>query len=518
MKLLLETTSGDDIVLNDWEGSLLQLGCSPNDDILLFGPGVGEHHVTLSMVGDVLKLVCSGNHHVLMNDKITHKADLAAGDSFYLDSHKISILTPEDSSAFAKVKVQSYDDIKKITSVINPRTASNGKGSHKRFWSYGLLILGLVIALAMPMMSAYDYAYKYLFASQGLPTDTVWTSGDLSSAHSIPEIGNDCQVCHEIPFVSVRDSACLTCHQDIPSHGTTNIHAQVGEDQRSCLSCHKEHNEPSTIIHNDNAFCSDCHATTDNWHENPMELAKVNDFSAAGHPDFDLRYLTPMQEGDTLVWNNVAHPRKDKVAESSNLIFPHDLHMDINKVDINNDDGDKRSMVCSDCHTLAQDGEHFIPISMDNSCRSCHALEFDTLAQGRELPHAEPELVLQKLTEYFALQFADPSLRAERKLDGRRLPDIASVSPSAVPNNCNGRIIDCARKAALLEAANQFERTGCVICHDISKDESLPAEKRWKVAPIRLQDDWYNARFDHTAHMVGDKSTMVAMCLTCHEA
>lgn len=518
MKLVLEVSTGEEAIVREWEGKALSLGRSPDSDVQLFGPGVAEHHVRLFEDSDGLRIECPTNVSVTFNDEIVRKAKLEIGNSFYIDSHKITIRASDKPGVIAKVRILQYDDVSKIPTAATPENiAVRSAKSNKRKWSYGLLALGLLISLAFPMLSSLDAQKKLVFEEYGLPTDTVWSSGELASAHNIPGIANECKVCHESPFVSVRDSVCLTCHQELPAHGNNDIHEQVGEDPRKCLSCHKEHNEPSTLVHTDNAFCTDCHADALSWADNKKTLPPVLGFSAKGHPEFQLQYLTPETNGVHTDWVNIAHGTSEKASEMSNLTFPHDLHLGGDKVQR----ADGQAMECSDCHSLDKNGEHFNPITMDTSCRSCHALEFDIQAKGRELPHGEPELVLQQLTEYFALQYTDPVLRAEREQDGRRLPSIASMSAVGAENGrdgCKDEAIECARKAALLEAETQFERTGCAICHVIMKDESKPLQDRWHVEPIQLQDNWYNARFDHTVHMVGDKKTETGMCLTCHKA
>ncbi|MBQ0781702.1 MAG: hypothetical protein KBT79_12895 [Thalassolituus oleivorans] len=514
MKLVLEVSTGEEAIVREWDGKVLSIGRSPHSDVQLFGPGVAEHHVRIIADGDGLRLECPMNTSVVMNDETVRKAKLSVGNSFYIDSHKVSIMASGDSAIAAKVRILQYDDVSKIPTATTPDNISaRSTKSRKRLWSYGLLAVGLLVSLVLPMLSSFDSKAKLVFEEYGLPTDTIWTSGDLASAHNIPGIANECKVCHESPFVSVRDSVCLTCHQELPAHGNNDIHMQVGEDPRKCLSCHKEHNEPSTLVHTDNAFCTDCHADAMHWADNKKSLPPVLGFSAKGHPEFKLQYLTPQNTATGVDWQNIAHGTSEMLAESSNLKFPHDLHLGGDKVQ--RDDG--KAMECSDCHSLDKNGEHFVPITMDRSCRSCHALEFDIQAKGRELHHGEPELVLQQLTEYFALQYADPALRAEREQDSRRLPTIASMS-AVDRDSCKGNAIDCARKAALLEAETQFERTGCAVCHMITKDENKPLADRWHVEPIQLQDNWYNARFDHTVHMVGDEKSETAMCMTCHKA
>jgi predicted CXXCH cytochrome family protein len=514
MKLVLEVSTGEETTVREWDGKVLRLGRSPESDVQLFGPGVAEHHVRLLEDGDGLRLECPMNASVRLNDEPVRKAKLETGNSFYIDSHKITIRSSDAQGVVANVRVLQYDDVTKIpTAATSENIAVRSAKSSKRKWSYGLLTLGLLLSLAFPLMSTFDAETKLVFEEYGLPTDTIWSSGDLASAHNIPGIANECKVCHQSPFVSVRDSDCLTCHQELPAHGNNDIHKQVGESQRQCLSCHKEHNEPSTLVHTDNAFCTDCHADTLDWDDNKKTLPPVLGFSAAEHPEFKLQYLTPHSTADTIDWQNIAHSTTAKTPEMSNLKFPHDLHLGGDKVQRS----DGQAMECSDCHSLDKNGEHFEPITMDTTCRSCHALEFDIQAKGRELHHGEPELVLQQLTEYFALQYTDPALRAEREQDGRRMPSIASLS-AMDRDTCKEDAIDCARQAALLEAETQFERTGCAVCHVILKDESKPLHQRWHVEPIQLQDNWYNTRFDHTVHMVGDQKTETGMCLTCHQA
>jgi len=172
---------------------------------------------------------------------------------------------------------------------------------------------------------------------------------------------------------------------------------------------------------------------------------------------------------------------------------------------------DSRALGCSDCHTLAVDGEHFVPITMQRSCASCHELTFDPGAPDRQLPHGKPRDVMLLIQDYYARKAVDPNPTAS-VLQRRRLPD-QQVQETV----CSGPAFTCAMRRAQSEIENQFKTHGCASCHDVTDTHSDEVLDRFQVAPVRLTRDYFpDVQFSHRMHAVQKDKTGDAACLSCH--
>jgi hypothetical protein len=173
-------------------------------------------------------------------------------------------------------------------------------------------------------------------------------------------------------------------------------------------------------------------------------------------------------------------------------------------------------MACSDCHRPSSDREHFEPITMEGMCRSCHTLAFDEEEPDRQLPHADVRSAVVALEEHYVRRFADPQqvlvdARRQRRRPAR-LPEVRT---------CAGTALQCGRERAALEAFNQFTRSGCITCHEVSEDPRRSVYERWIVLPVRLVADWFPmARFDHLTHLTrrDSRAEEDATCRHCHAA
>jgi hypothetical protein len=203
----------------------------------------------------------------------------------------------------------------------------------------------------------------------------------------------------------------------------------------------------------------------------------------------------------------------ESLGEASNLKFPHDVHLNPEKVESLRTG---QPLDCASCHELRDDGEHFRPITMENTCQDCHSLSFDDDFPRKQLPHGDVQAAIVALEEHFIRKHADPELRGDAGERARRRPGRAEGG-----QRCEGTALECGRQLARQEAVSQFNRSGCVTCHEVSEDDSLPLPERWDVQGVRLADDWYPfGRFDHRAHLTRSRSERdgEATCVACHAA
>lgn len=180
----------------------------------------------------------------------------------------------------------------------------------------------------------------------GLIEETL-SPGPLHRAHANATV--ECNDCHQDQFSAIQIEPCLACHT-MKRHLTE---AQTGTHPL-CVTCHKEHEDPSILIVKDERLCLQCHAEHDTLKGvlakgASVELDVITGFPQT-HPDFDLA--------------------KQSDNAASRLSFAHKTHMLSDKVnDANNDE----PLACVDCHKPDERGDGFVPVTMTGQCSHCHS-------------------------------------------------------------------------------------------------------------------------------------------------
>ena len=269
------------------------------------------------------------------------------------------------------------------------------------------------------------------------------------------------------------------------------------------------------IVDRDKGLCTDCHAEPGRWNvEGASGMGAVSAFSASQHPPFRLALLQPEGPGAAHGWRveRSIWTGDEVLQERSNLKFNHQVHLDPDKV---RDEGNSGALVCSTCHTLREDDEHFEPVSMDLHCRSCHALNFDVFEPDLELPHGDTRAAIVAMEAHFIREFTDPELRSERAMQKpRRVPGKRDAAAT-----CSGTGLDCGRAEAMKEASYQFAETGCITCHEVTDTGLADIADRWFVEPVKITTDWYPyARFNHSSHLSLAGGSEQELCISCHDA
>jgi len=360
-------------------------------------------------------------------------------------------------------------------------------GLRIRFWSYLLFFLMLLGTFLLPFLDTLDAApYSGLAVPSLVPTASSWSAGPLHSAHVTAGIDNNCTACHSEVFDVIPDTACLACHDQLNEHAVITAANKTHFAGMACTDCHIEHMEPSHLVNNNPKVCVDCHGALLSW---APDMPVAGRFSALDHPEFkvSLWQYRPEAENNAM-WQLVKRldaPDQPAV-EQSNLKFPHDTHMDASKMQADNNGS---GLACVDCHQIgAVDGEVSV-ISMEKNCQSCHALTYDLDDPERVLPHGSERQAIAEMESHF--------YRKARELS----------------------FFD-ARERLYSEAAHQFSDSGCVTCHWVEENPAMPLQERWRVAPVRISQDWYPAAsFNHAAHMnTPGISSESSSCLSCHGA
>ncbi len=372
--------------------------------------------------------------------------------------------------------------------------------------SWFAALLCIVFLLVLPIWQAYQP--MELLADGPPPTklDVLWNPGPLSSAHK--NIGNQCQNCHTKPFQRVRDYACVSCHQASGPHiaGHAALQAQVFAGQR-CASCHKEHQGDDGMKKIDAMGCDNCHSNVKAFAPKTT-LPNVGDFGKE-HPDFRLTMAVgPPPAVPQRFEQNPA------LQETSGLKFPHDIHLSIKGIRSPNGPtktGGRVVLDCRSCHQLDSAKVRYQPIRMEQACGSCHQLGIDAQNPNRQVPHAQPQVVVKALRDSFSAMVLEknPSqvVTVNSLLQGPQIAAAAPLSSSAA------RWVNDKTLAA---ATDMFEnpKGTCKTCHSIERVAGNGADSApdWKVQPILSNDHWLpKSKFSHVQHTS-------AACSSCHAA
>ncbi|HFD11755.1 MAG TPA: hypothetical protein ENJ32_04720 [Crenotrichaceae bacterium] len=275
-----------------------------------------------------------------------------------------------------------------------------------------------------------------------------------------------------------------------------------------CAGCHREHNEPSSLVQRDQRFCTDCHGELDRLKKD-TELANVTDFSN-DHPGFRLTLLEPFFAQQQTQWKpiRIESDARSTVSEHSSLQFSHKQHLD--PKGIRSPDGDQL-LGCDDCHRLNTSGREMLPIVMEEHCGSCHKLAIDENDPDKRVPHGDLAALYDTLKECFSLRYLEPLEQADALQLSEDMPRRPGGNKRALSKAEQKRALDWVDKQSLLVAQDIIEDRVCIDCHQISRIQGASGIEQWYVKPVVLNMQWMPfARFDHTSHASES-------CTNCHE-
>lgn len=490
----------------------LTLGSAPDRAIQLLGDNVGSEHAELSLVQGGIQVVCKRGCTIVVDGAETTSAKLGPGSGFEIGENRITLLDPPGGfDVGLQIELDQDIDAAAFESAFRTDLRQGWFSMRSAAWTLSavVVLLGFIVPFLLTVSTSSDSPIRSF-----LPGDALWTSGPLHEAHALAT-GDDCQACHVGFFNRVQDSTCEACHAGINDHLHTETVATavVQESTPRCASCHREHNEPDPhLVITADALCTGCHADPGEM-LNVMGSAPVTGFSDTDHPAFKASLLNPSgsRGGTGLVfsWETAVVPVAT-ASEVSNLKFPHTTHLDPGLV---TDLQDGEALGCADCHRLSLDREHFVPVTMEDTCVECHELTFDPQMPDRQLPHGEPLEVMMALEGQYLRKFSDPNVPQEAVVR-RRIPDRDNST-----RECTDTAFNCAAQAAAEDIREQFSVRGCISCHVVEEYENTEVYARYQVHPVRLAQDFFPAgRFSHFSHQVMKEDAGDAACVQCHAA
>ena len=506
MKIIIQSVSErqSDQLEQRFEGDVLRIGRASDQDIRIdeFDLPLSIGEITES--GGQLILTAKAPKLIRLNGGEVRQQTLKASDQIIIADTEIVIENATPNGG--RLRVRSSAPRSKKSAAATSILAAVAPGPSKRWLSWAAIIATLYLGWISPWSTTSFTTVKThsseasLVSLAQVSSEAMWTTGPLHNVHR--SIGDDCSACHETPFEPVTDAACLSCHESKPHHfDPITFHAADSMLGR-CAECHIEHVEPSHLILRDDQGCTDCHADIDNIAGARSQLRAVSSWSA-GHPEFKVSIPRLEQAGRWLTERiSIDSPL---AKSSSNLIFPHSVHMNPNGIE-----GPKgpEQLNCGSCHQPDEGEIGMRPVSMEQHCSSCHLLTFDPDHPDRELPHGEPDELLLMMEEFYArrtligatLAAGRPAFDAERPGRSNQLDEAARAEA-----------LRLAKELAVQSAEDIFERTTCAICHDVTRrgDGITPA---WDVAPVYINQHWMPlSQFDHGAHAS-------ETCESCHAA
>ncbi|MFO1246647.1 MAG: FHA domain-containing protein [Alphaproteobacteria bacterium] len=538
------------------------VGRGSDCDIQLTDLAVSLRHAVLKPAGAGRVVVeALGDEKFEANGKFVHSASLSLADTPVLGfgSHVLTLSAGENGDIQALLTAR--ESIAAAHAAEDQKRAFSLKyalfSQRRLAWITGIFILLACLAFPIGVYLLGNQNRTIAGAAQG-----QWSSGPLSPGHHFLE--KNCEACHQQAFVSVKDSACLSCHQaGLAKLEAAHVEARTrglgspfppdpagdhaprdrlmaasppdpnfarrintwvantfSHPSNRCASCHTEHVgngkgadpaqehaavTPDQIKRND---CKDCHtgmAARLAEDGKPTTLRDTPDWGT--HPDFRALVTTGFKGGKpVLVRSDIAPGMK----ENDGLIFGHDVHLLATggvarqAKELGKTAGYGSPLTCDNCHRAAPDGG-FVPVEMKRDCGACHSLTFARKnGVDQQLKHGYPKEVVAQLKLYYANQ---PNFSAGPELFIGR-PGLRGAAPRA------SRAPDYV--ASSVQAA--FERGGtCTTCHTFFKPPAGSLE--YTIQPVKITSRYLPwGGFNHNVPEHHKDATGAQTCKSCHKA
>lgn len=484
-----------------FESEVVRIGRGTDCEVQLTDPRILLEHARISVRSGSVYVEAMNGSSVTVNDKLIDASKVTILDVLMVGPFRV-IIEPEkgDTDLTLSIELVSTlgDELENLTNRANFNIGAVGLS--KRAWSWSMFGAFLFAILLLPLMMyivspapEFDIATAVRTDMEASPT-AIWTSGGISAAHKF--FGENCEVCHEKPFVQVRDSACLSCHQAIENHADPVQFASASFEGDACQSCHKEHQGNQTIIRNDQDFCVSCHGTLE-ADEPSSTLRNVWDF-AEDHPEF--RPSVVIDASLHIISRDRGMTDTPAPRESSGLSFSHADHM--RDVGVRHPTRGNVNLECESCHVADDGGVSMLPISFETHCHQCHELKFDTQLPGRQLIHGKPEVLFEQVSDIYnavAMRGGYEEPTAPEIIRRRPGTELTEQEKVIAENWADGKSQD------LLNG--RFGRGQCDECHQVFDN---PSTGIWVIEPVHVTEQWFpKSVFNHDRH--DDMS-----CATCH--
>lgn len=486
----------------------VHFGRSANAEVYLADPRVRYEHAVILQRHGGLFIEVEKLSDVRVNGQPSRNRPVVVGDVIGVGPFDVTVVEPPEGKDLA-IEVELVrplgDDYAQLAGRSTVRLVDYGVS--RRLWSWTGFLAILILFLVLPVVFFSLYSEGPAKDTVGVRPDTVWDSGPISSSHRF--ISDQCNLCHEKPFVQVMDGACLSCHESATHHfdaakpelaGVPRFKALARDN---CNSCHREHNGDEFLSIRKESFCTDCHGDM----EKALPQANIKNAGSfdVSHPEFRPNVIT---DAASSTFQRIALDEPAALIENSGLKFPHDAHL--KKDGVRGPNG-KETLDCKGCHQLTAGAANFNPIGMEGMCERCHQLVFDPRRPDRTLPHGQVQNAQMLIREFYSdygLRGGINDVQDPAAVTARRRPgEQAEVTPQ--------RLTDpkaWADQQAQRVADQSFGKTMCGKCHIVSTGAGK-GPLNWAVVPATVNKSWLpRGRFDHSAHLDMMK------CDSCHAA
>lgn len=503
-------------------GTTFVVGRSANAQIQLPDGQVALSHARLTVSPTVSAIAADGGA-LRVNGRKTQTTTLEPGDRIEIGPFLLRVETPAPGMDLELVVSRPVSTTTQARDVFRRLLLALPRVSRRRL-SYLAFLATLLVFLVLPTLpdlqrqkqlplpQLRDPALQELSAALANGLAQTWNPGPISPEHQV--FFENCRACHEIPFVQVRDSACVACHEGIEAHAQADrLGGPLGRAflAARCTQCHSEHKGRPIVLRSQER-CAACHGQIERVAAD-AGIENAVDFKAE-HPQFRLRLPDP-DHPQAFKRVRQSNPPPPQLVERSHLKFNHALHLNPlgirdpeggrDSAGMRDGKGNRRVLECADCHAAADGGRLMAPITMEKHCRSCHSLAFEPKVSARQVPHGDVQEVATMLREFYA-----------RLVLGDTPPGV--VPPTDLPRMRPGAAATYPERQRALEVADRKarrvldelydERGVCSTCHQTTRD---PGSGDWGVVPVRINHEWMpQALFTHRAH---DTQS----CTTCHE-
>lgn len=483
----------------------ISVGRAPSSSVRLVDRRVRFRHAVIVPTDAGLKVEAVEGAIMTQGGNTVRSAVLQQpGDQIGIGAHSITLLAPNEGGFALLVEPGAgegpgEDEVFKLYD----RALAYSLPPLRR-WSWAIALVILASMLLMPLLlnpsapvpaEPVAGATKALAASQPTPgfhADRLWIVGHMSNAHAA--FGQNCVLCHEKPFVSVRNEACLACHQTTGQHADAHAFPAVDLAGQSCENCHREHKGATQATSNAQADCVSCHSDIKGTAANST-LLDVRDFGSA-HPEFAPTVITDAATGAI---QRVRMDGKTPIVSQTNLRFTHEKHLV--QAGLKNAAGQIEVLTCAGCHKPEAGGKMTVPTFAEN-CAGCHELKFEQKHPEWRLPHGAPgELASRILGFYSQAVLSGESF--SREIDPLFAKPGQEPAPAELP-------AAMARSQAAAAMASSVARAACGTCHMFEKPAPGTDPLAWKILPVEVNPIFLTkARFSHAKHDTMD-------CAGCH--
>lgn len=484
------------------QGARLRIGRGTDQEIHLPGLRVALAHAELDQAADgkirLQSKISTGFHY---NGSPVQAAVLADGDLIDIGGFHLRIGSAPGCDLLLEITEDPAARGRETEVALLQRAKLDltAAGLSKRPWAVRIALAIAALFILLPLLaSVVPVAGKWLRLIPLVPSDHAWSTGKVSDAHA--HFGTNCNTCHTLPFIPVRNSACLACHQQLAHHAEAPVLKTGMFDGARCATCHHEHTGKASLIRHDEGLCVNCHGDLKSKFAE-TKIANVRNFGN-DHPEF--RPALTYTVGDKKLVHRVSLSAKNDLRESPGVEFSHKTHLKV--AGIESPTRGTVKMECVNCHQAEPGGGRMQPIAFEKNCHECHKL---TIAGDdvREVPHGDIPAALITIKDYYqawALRGGYPNAFAPDVVQTRRRPGVPITQAE------QQQALEWATQTAKMATAEMLAFTTCGMCHAVEPTGHGEGADAWRMKPVAIPHEWLpQSHFSHSRH-----STLA--CKDCH--